>query len=68
MSGRGDNNKHGSAGRGASNQSNQGFTDADHAGKSNHNKNAKAAQPSKPQPKTKDQSADRNKSIDAAND
>ena len=64
MPGRGDNNKSGSAGRGASNQSNQGFNEADQQGKSNHNKNAKEGQPSKPQPKTKDQSADRNLSTD----
>jgi len=68
MSGRGDNNKKGSAGRGASNQSNQGFTDADHQGKSNHNKNAEGGKPSTPQPKTKDQSADRNRSTDAVNE
>ena len=38
MSGRGDNNKHGSAGRGASNQSNQPFAaDAEKQHRSNHN-------------------------------
>lgn len=38
MSGRGDNNQHGSAGRGASNQSNQTFPAGDEP-KSNHKKN-----------------------------
>lgn len=39
MPGRGDNNKHGSSGRGASNQSNQPFvTGAENQTKSNHNK------------------------------
>jgi hypothetical protein len=39
MSGRGDNNKHGSAGRGASNQSNQPFiSDGEKQPRSNHNK------------------------------
>lgn len=36
MSGRGDNNKAGSAGRGASNQSNQGFGQSADRGKSYH--------------------------------
>jgi hypothetical protein len=36
MSGRGDNNKAGSAGRGISNQSSQGFGQASKQGKSNH--------------------------------
>lgn len=63
MSGRGDNNKKGSAGRGNSNQSNQGFKDAN-AGKSNHNKHAEGGKPSKPQGKEPDQSSDRNRSIE----
>lgn len=64
MSGRGDNNKKGSAGRGGSNQSNQGFKDAD-AGKSNHNKHTSGGKPSTQQPKKADQSSDRNRSHDA---
>lgn len=63
MSGRGDNNKKGSAGRGNSNQSSQGFKDAN-AGKSNHNKNPEDRNPSKQQPKESDQSSDRNRSVD----
>jgi hypothetical protein len=61
MSGRGDNNKHGSAGQGATNQSNQPFAgDADDQSKSNHNKKATGGKPSDPSPKTADQDADRN--------
>lgn len=60
MSGRGDNNKRGSSGRGASNQSNQPFDNASSQKKSNHNKHTADGKPSEPQPKTKDQSADRN--------
>jgi hypothetical protein len=63
MSGRGDNNKRGSAGRGNSNQSNQGFEGAN-AGKSNHNKNEEGGKRSTPQPKKPDQSSDRNRSVD----
>ena len=36
MSGRGDNNKKGSSGRGSSNQSNQAFGSSEQKGKSNH--------------------------------
>lgn len=64
MSGRGDNNKHGSAGRGASNQSNQPFDEANQQGKSNHNKNATGGKRSEDQPKKQDQSANRNTSTD----
>jgi len=61
MSGRGDNNKNGSAGRGARNQSNQGFVaDDQKQPKSDHNKNNDAGKPSKSQPKTGDSSSDRN--------
>lgn len=67
MSGRGDNNKKGSAGQGASNQSNQGFADAN-AGKSNHNKNAEEGKRSEPQPRDADQSADRNRSVEGQRD
>ncbi|HVK97277.1 MAG TPA: hypothetical protein VM368_05635 [Flavisolibacter sp.] len=58
MSGRGDNNKSGSSGRGASNQSNQPFGDAGNRGKSNHRKPT-GGKPSKPQSKTQDQSSHR---------
>ncbi|HVG16995.1 MAG TPA: hypothetical protein VM935_18630 [Chitinophagaceae bacterium] len=61
MSGRGDNNKSGSSGRGSSNQSNQPFTDADEQGKSNHGEKT-GGKKSEPQPKKADQSANRNKS------
>ena len=61
MSGRGDNNKRGSAGRGASNQSNQPFGQSADRGKSNHSKQA-SGKPSQPQKKTKDQSANRDHS------
>lgn len=63
MSGRGDNNKHGSAGRGASNQSNQPFIGQDKEQKSNHGKQT-GGQPSQPEEKTHAQSANRNRSLD----
>lgn len=57
MSGRGDNNKKGSSGRGASNQSMQGMP-------TNHEKadhgDQTGGQASKPQKKEQDQSANRN--------
>ena len=59
MSGRGDNNKKGSAGRGSSNQSNQAFGFSDQRGKSNHGDKT-GGKPSQPQPKKQDQSANRN--------
>ena len=62
MSGRGDNNKKGSAGRGGSNQSNQGFNETGQQQKSNHNKHAEGGKPSMPQKKEPDQSSDRNQS------
>ena len=61
MSGRGDNNKHGNSGQGASNQSNQAFGSSDQKGKSTHGEQT-GGQRSEPQPKKKDQSADRNSS------
>jgi hypothetical protein len=61
---RGDNNKSGSSGRGASNQSNQPFGQAADEGKSNTNKNANPGKASQPKPKQRDQSADRNTSTD----
>ncbi len=62
MSGRGDNNKKGSSGRGGSNQSNQGFPNADQ-GKSNHNKKANPGQRSEPQPKSADPDANRDRHL-----
>ena len=58
MSGRGDNNKRGSSGRGNSNQSNQGFPDADQ-GKSNHNRKQTGGERSEPHPKSVDPDAHR---------
>jgi hypothetical protein len=64
MAGRGDNNKHGSAGRGSSNQSNQGFiADGEKEPKSNHNKNQTGGKASKPSPKTGDQDSNRNEHL-----
>ncbi|MGB8192626.1 MAG: hypothetical protein WCF67_11940 [Chitinophagaceae bacterium] len=62
MSGRGDNNKRGSSGQGASNQSNQGFPDADR-GKSNHSKKPTGGQRSEPQPKSADPDANRDRHL-----
>lgn len=62
MSGRGDNNQHGSAGRGGSNQSNQPLGSSDQKGKSNHNRQQTGGKPSQAQPKKQDQSANRNTS------
>ena len=67
MSGRGDNNKKGSAGRGASNQSNQGFGQSAHAGKSNHGEQT-GNKRSQPEPKEKDQSSNRNTSVTRQNE
>jgi hypothetical protein len=65
MSGRGDNNKHGTSGQGSSNQSNEPFV-ADDAKqkKSNHSKKQTGTQPSKQKEKTQDQSSNRNISLD----
>jgi|GEM_PF-916771 len=64
MSGRGDNNKHGSAGRGASNQSNQPFAgDGEKQQKSNHARHQTGGKPSEPSPKTADQDANRNQAL-----
>jgi hypothetical protein len=63
MSGRGDNNKNGSSGRGASNQSNQPFTGEEKVHKSNRGKQT-GGQPSQPQPSQQDQDSNRNTSID----
>lgn len=60
MSGRGDNNKHGSAGRGASNQSNQPFvTDGENEPRSNANKSGSPAEPSTPDQASKPSDAQR---------
>ena len=63
MSGRGDNNKAGSAGRGASNQSNQGFGQTSDQEKSYHGEQT-VRKPSVPQKKTRDQASNRNTSLD----
>jgi hypothetical protein len=64
MPGRGDNNKHGSAGRGSSNQSNQGFiADGEDQPKSNHNKKTTGTKPSAGSPKTADPAANRSQPV-----
>lgn len=61
MSGRGDNNKQGSSGRGSSNQSNQGFVQSgENNAPSDRDKEQELAQPSIPQPKSIDPDANRN--------
>ena len=60
MSGRGDNNKAGSSGTGASNQSGQGIPREE--GKMNHGKQT-GGQPSKPMGRERDQDAYRNSSL-----
>ncbi len=62
MSGRGDNNKNGSSGRGASNQSMQGMREGTHKKSTGGKKTG--GTPSIPKKGTKDQSADRNTSVD----
>ena len=62
MSGRGDNNKSGSSGQGASNQSNQAFgSKEDHPKSDQGEKTGGSA--SEPQSKTADQDANRNESL-----
>lgn len=61
MSGRGDNNKKGSSGRGASNQSNQAFGSSDQKGKSSHGEQT-GGRASERQPKKAEQAANRNRS------
>jgi hypothetical protein len=63
MSGRGDNNKKGSSGQGASNQSSQGFGQAADRGKANHGQQT-GGKPSAAQKKTRDQDSNRNRSSD----
>ena len=62
MSGRGDNNKSGSSGRGASNQSNQGFGQSAKVKKSSHGERT-GGMPSIPEKKTTDESIERNPEI-----
>jgi hypothetical protein len=59
MAGRGDNNKHGSSGRGMTNQSNQPFGENVSKEKSNHGSQT-GGRRSEPQKKQTDQSARRN--------
>ena len=61
MSGRGDNNKAGSSGRGASNQSNQPFGQGGDKRKVNHGDQT-GDKPSQPQKASKDQSSNRDQS------
>ena len=63
MSGRGDNNKHGISGGGASNQSGQPVEKS--SGKMNHGDQT-GGQPSQPQGRERDQSSDRNQSTERA--
>ena len=63
MSGRGDNNKNGTSGRGASNQSNQPFTGQEKVHKSNRGDQS-GGKASTNQPKQQDQDSNRNKSVD----
>lgn len=65
MSGRGDNNKNGTSGAGASNQSGQAF--GKEAGKMNHGKQT-GGQPSEPMPSLQDQDSHRNKSTEERNE
>lgn len=67
MAGRGDNNKTGSSGRGASNQSNQAFKRPASREKSNHG-NQTGGKRSEPQRKTSEQSSDRNTSVEGRED
>ncbi|HET7896250.1 MAG TPA: hypothetical protein VFL47_01225 [Flavisolibacter sp.] len=65
MSGRGDNNKKGSSGRGASNQSMQGMKGGSHE-KASHGKQT-GGQPSEPMDRSKSQATNRNRSLDEEN-
>jgi hypothetical protein len=67
MSGRGDHNKKGTSGQGASNQSNEAFVaDDQKQPKSNHNKEDKitGGKPSQPQAATEDQDTNRDHSTE----
>ncbi len=63
MSGRGDNNKAGSSGRGSGNQSNQGFVKSDKKGKSNHGEST-GGKRSVPEKKKHDQSSNRDQNVE----
>jgi hypothetical protein len=64
MAGRGDNNKSGSAGRGSSNQSNQGFiTSGSKQHKSDRAKKTSGNAPSESSPRTADADANRNEPL-----
>lgn len=63
MSGRGDNNKKGSSGQGSSNQSNQAIGSKEKHPKSDHGKET-GGSASEQQPKTHDQDANRNESLE----
>lgn len=62
MAGRGQNNKAGSAGRGAGNQSNQGFGQSAQRGKSDHDKHKTGGERSMEENKEQDQSSYRDHS------
>lgn len=64
MPGRGDNNKKGSSGRGAANQSNQPFVGEEKVQKSYHGKQT-GGQRSQPQSNQQDQDSNRNTSTDS---
>lgn len=64
MPGRGDNNKKGSSGRGASNQSNQPFAGQENVKKSNHGRQQTGGQRSQPQTRQQDQDSNRNTSTE----
>ncbi|RYZ53631.1 MAG: hypothetical protein EOO14_15225 [Chitinophagaceae bacterium] len=66
MAGRGDNNKNGTSGRGASNQSMQGMKGGKQE-KASHGKQT-GGQPSVPQKESRDQEANRNTSVQPEND
>ena len=64
MPGRGDNNKHGSAGRGSGNSSNQPFAgDGEAQPKSNHAKRKSGGRASDASPRTADTDANRNQPL-----
>lgn len=63
MSGRGDNNKHGSAGRGSSNQSHQGIQSGKKISKSNHGEQT-GAKASEKQQKSKAGNVKQNTDVD----
>lgn len=62
MLGRGDNNKNGTSGQGASNQSGQGLAQTDDREKMNHARQQTGGQPSEPQKEEQDQDSNRDTS------